>query len=283
MAYDDTDSADNSATFVRPDTQSIPVVVLQPAADLPDSDVGSTRHASLSPSGIDPFTVRDDPADSLVQSLSPPTVHPLSDAWSLYFSDTSAAKAPRSVAETGAERYEHGLIELFKADSLESLFGGWKALRRRIATTKKRAIEPIGMPIGPKQHGLGLHVMPDDSNFHFFKAGIRPMWEDPAFAKGGKIMLTGPLVLADYAFFELVVRLIGGDIDEGCPAPEGSGTFVAGVVVSKRKAMQNRVEIWIGSHDGVKPEPAWTKTIFSYVRSALGGDFKYFDFKLFKA
>ena len=131
--------------------------------------------------------------------------HPLSSSWTLFYSNTlralrqppslpifTTSNADESIPKaSAADSYSHGLVTLFTASSLENLLGSYKALRRGIAERKGRAIEPIGMKIAKGDAGLGMPWMDDDSNFHIFRDGVRPMWEDEMCAMGGKIMMTG--------------------------------------------------------------------------------------------
>ena len=120
------------------------------------------------------------------------TVHLLDKTWTLYFSDTSdKSRQARKISASSAEDYSTGLFTIFTASTLEDVFGGWKALRRRIASSKRFWIEPEGTPIQRGAGGLGVSHMGDDNNFHFFVQGIKPMWEDPMCSQGGKIMFAG--------------------------------------------------------------------------------------------
>lgn len=126
-------------------------------------------------------------------------VHPLSQTWTLFFSDSSdKARNARKTSSpnTSADEYSSGLLTIFTASTLEDLLGGWKALRRHIASSKKRIIEPVGECMLRGTGGLGLYHMDDDTNFHLFVEGVKPMWEDRMCARGGKLMFagTGPIV-----------------------------------------------------------------------------------------
>src|SRR5258706_2915629 len=55
-----------------------------------------------------------------------------------------------------------------------------------------------------------------NSNYHLFKGGIKPMWEDPANANGGKWVLTmksNPMLL-DRCWPWLAMALVGEELDE---------------------------------------------------------------------
>ena len=137
---------------------------------------------------------------------------PLSRSWTLHHSNTGtgAATATHSArlvianipglpvppivpvpTRSKAEEYSHGLFPLFTASNVVDLLGTWKALRRKIALSRGRPIEAEGQPIQAGTAGLGIFYLPEDTNFHFSVASIKPMWEDPLCGKGGKFMLTG--------------------------------------------------------------------------------------------
>ncbi|KAL7464001.1 hypothetical protein ACHAXS_004431 [Conticribra weissflogii] len=85
-----------------------------------------------------------------------------------------------------------------------------------------------------------------NSNYHLFKEGIEPMWEDPANMNGGKFVLTIPKKDAktgrgDEWWLFTVLAVIGETMDE-------SGEEVCGCVVSIRKS-QDRIALWLKSCD----------------------------------
>jgi hypothetical protein len=129
--------------------------------------------------------------------------HPLATPWTLFFSNTGITKEPAHSRKSStaaapnpndstAALYSHGLTPLFTSKTLEELFGAWKALRRGVAmmTGNGAKVEKEGEKIEPGDEGLGLRVMVADSNFHFFKEGVRPMWEDKMCAKGGRLTIS---------------------------------------------------------------------------------------------
>lgn len=79
------------------------------------------------------------------------------------------------------------------------------------------------------------------ANYHLFKGNIKPMWEDPANAKGGKWVInfsqaaTHPALL-DRSWVWTVLALIGEDLD---PDDE-----VTGAVISARPKV-DRIALWI--------------------------------------
>lgn len=84
-----------------------------------------------------------------------------------------------------------------------------------------------------------------NSNYHLFKSGIKPMWEDEANANGGKWVLTmkqNPQLL-DRCWMWLAMALIGEDLDEG--------DEICGAVVSLRSKV-DRIQLWTRSKEDVE-------------------------------
>ena len=84
-----------------------------------------------------------------------------------------------------------------------------------------------------------------NSNYHLFKKGIKPMWEDEANANGGKWVLTmknNPQLL-DRCWNWLAMGLVGEDLDEG--------DEICGAVVSLRSKV-DRIQLWTRSKDDVE-------------------------------
>ncbi|KAJ6583196.1 translation initiation factor eIF 4e-like domain-containing protein [Mycena sp. CBHHK59/15] len=85
-----------------------------------------------------------------------------------------------------------------------------------------------------------------NSNYHLFKAGIKPMWEDPANANGGKWVLTmknNPALL-DRCWNWLAMALVGEELEEG-------HDLICGAVVSLRSKV-DRIQVWTRSKDDVE-------------------------------
>ncbi|EKM56392.1 uncharacterized protein PHACADRAFT_253481 [Phanerochaete carnosa HHB-10118-sp] len=84
-----------------------------------------------------------------------------------------------------------------------------------------------------------------NSNYHLFKSGIKPMWEDDANTNGGKWVLTmknNPQLL-DRCWAWLAMALVGEDLDEG--------DEICGAVVSLRSKV-DRIQLWTRSKDDVE-------------------------------
>ncbi|KAH7872209.1 uncharacterized protein C8R40DRAFT_1053028 [Lentinula edodes] len=85
-----------------------------------------------------------------------------------------------------------------------------------------------------------------NSNYHLFKSPIKPMWEDPANASGGKWVLTmrnNPELL-DRCWGWLCMALVGEELEEG-------GDEICGAVVSLR-AKVDRIQVWTRRKDDVE-------------------------------
>jgi translation initiation factor 4E len=85
-----------------------------------------------------------------------------------------------------------------------------------------------------------------NSNYHLFKSGIKPMWEDEANANGGKWVLTmknNPALL-DRCWSWLAMALVGEELEEG-------GNEICGAVVSLRSKV-DRIQVWTRSKDDVE-------------------------------
>ncbi|KDO29497.1 hypothetical protein SPRG_06037 [Saprolegnia parasitica CBS 223.65] len=76
------------------------------------------------------------------------------------------------------------------------------------------------------------------SNYHLFKEGIRPMWEDPINMKGGKWILTNTRQRRprlDDSWMHVMLALIGEALEDE--------DDICGCVVSVRKS-QDRLAVW---------------------------------------
>jgi translation initiation factor 4E len=86
--------------------------------------------------------------------------------------------------------------------------------------------------------------LPATTDYHFFREGIQPTWEDPQNAHGGKWTLRLPKkgILASRLWEEIILALIGGQFS-GAGVPDGE---VCGAVMSVRERM-NVLAIWTKS------------------------------------
>jgi len=85
-----------------------------------------------------------------------------------------------------------------------------------------------------------------NSNYHVFRQGVIPMWEDPTNKEGGKFVLTIPKKdsksgRCDEWWLFTVLAIIGETLDM-------DGDEVCGAVLSIRK-FQDRIALWLKSSD----------------------------------
>ncbi|KAF9114210.1 hypothetical protein BGX27_011412 [Mortierella sp. AM989] len=88
--------------------------------------------------------------------------------------------------------------------------------------------------------------MENSANYHLFKDGIKPMWEDPANANGGRwivTLLNRNLDLLDRCWMELAYSLVGEQLD--------AGDDICGAVLSRRPKA-DRLAVWVRDKDNVE-------------------------------
>ncbi|KAF9179731.1 hypothetical protein BGZ51_006713 [Haplosporangium sp. Z 767] len=90
------------------------------------------------------------------------------------------------------------------------------------------------------------HKIENSANYHLFKDGIKPMWEDPANANGGRWIVTlsnknGELL--DRCWMELAYALVGEQLD--------AGDDICGAVLSRR-TKADRLAVWVRDKDNVE-------------------------------
>ncbi|KAI8093337.1 translation initiation factor eIF 4e-like domain-containing protein, partial [Halteromyces radiatus] len=137
--------------------------------------------------------------------------HPLQNTWTLWF-DNPGKKA-------NTQSWSQNLKEIVSMDAVEDFWGVYNNI--------------------VKVDRLDL-----SSNYHLFKKGVRPEWEDPANAKGGKFSIQFPRNRTGEAinnyWLHTILAMIGEQFayeDEIC-----------GAVVSVRKVFF-RIALWIKSSE----------------------------------
>jgi translation initiation factor 4E len=156
--------------------------------------------------------------------------HPLQHKWTMYFdskswnpSTSASADTPGSPlvsSSTPANSWEAALKMLGIYTTVESFMSIFSTLRR------------------PSQ-------LERNSNYHLFKDGIKPMWEDAANQNGGKWIITlkgTNTALLDRSWMWLVLALIGEELDDN--------DDVTGAVVSTR-SKGDRIALWIRNKNDV--------------------------------
>ena len=143
----------------------------------------------------------------------------------LYFDSKSlkASALPQTPAQDGQAflgDYEKSLLTVGKFDTVEGF---------------ARYFNNVRLPSS----------LSNNSNYHMFKNGIRPMWEDPANANGGKwvVLFKNSPALLDHSWANLTMALVGEILD---PDDE-----VCGVVASSKPKV-DRIQVWTRGREDVK-------------------------------
>lgn len=87
-------------------------------------------------------------------------------------------------------------------------------------------------------HLVRPNDLPNTTDYHFFRDGIKPTWEDPGNVHGGKWIVRLRKGLASRYWEETLLALIGGQLE--CGVPDGE---VCGAVVSIRYG-EDIVSVW---------------------------------------
>jgi len=136
------------------------------------------------------------------------TFHPLESEWTFWY-DKRPAMGKRMKGEQ--ESYESNLCPIGTFGTVEDFWRHYNYL-----------VKPSKLEL--------------NSNYHFFKNGIKPMWEDAANVKGGKWVFTfKDKNLLDACWENVVLGLIGETLDVD--------NEICGAVMSRRRA-GDRVAIW---------------------------------------
>ncbi|KAJ3198870.1 hypothetical protein HDU67_003247, partial [Dinochytrium kinnereticum] len=132
--------------------------------------------------------------------------HPLQHKWTLWY-DSQQKKATQS-------NWHDNLKNLITIETVEDFWGVYN-----------NVIKATQLVAG--------------SNFHFFKQGIQPMWEDPSNAKGGKWVAPvpkGKKKELDNLWLNSILACVGEAFDDS--------EEICGAVVSVRR-MQDRLSLWV--------------------------------------
>ncbi|ODN97342.1 translation initiation factor 4E [Cryptococcus wingfieldii CBS 7118] len=141
--------------------------------------------------------------------------HPLQHAWTLYYDSKTYKPDPSTLPQKQGDilaDYEMTLLTVGKFETIEGFARHFNNIR------------------------LPSQLSPS-SNYHMFKNGIRPMWEDPANANGGKwvVLFRSSPGTMDFAWANLTMALVGEMLD-----PEDQ---VCGIVASARPKI-DRIQLW---------------------------------------
>ncbi|KAF8886818.1 translation initiation factor eIF 4e-like domain-containing protein [Infundibulicybe gibba] len=220
-------------------TESIEKLNSETAAAAPATEKRATKVGYKNIPSLDAITARlgkpeliEDPKTPGVPMKAPE--HPLQYPWTIYH-DTKAKfpypppSQPATASTTPSEPtfappestdYEAGLTVIGEFDTVEEFC---------------RYLNWLKPP----------SKLERNSNYHIFKSGIKPMWEDEANANGGKWVLTmkNNPVLLDRCWNWLAMALVGEELEEG--------DEICGAVVSLRSKV-DRIQLWTRSKDDVE-------------------------------
>ncbi|GAA5802866.1 hypothetical protein HPULCUR_008341 [Helicostylum pulchrum] len=137
--------------------------------------------------------------------------HPLQNTWTLWF-DNPGKKA-------SAQSWADNLKEIISVDTVEDFWSTFNNIA--------------------KVNHLG-----PSSNYHLFKQGIRPEWEDESNAEGGKFGIQFPKNKAGEAINDYWMYLLLAVIGEQLATDEE----ICGAVISVRKSFY-RIALWVKTSD----------------------------------
>jgi len=102
------------------------------------------------------------------------------------------------------------------------------------------------------------NALPTTTDYHFFRSGIKPTWEDRSNAKGGKWIVRLPKGLASRYWEEIILALIGGQFSG---VPDGE---ICGAVLSVRYS-----EDILGVWNRTSSDRAMTEQIRDAIKKVL--------------
>ncbi|KAJ3299183.1 hypothetical protein HK104_009787 [Borealophlyctis nickersoniae] len=167
-----------------------------------------TASEKVSPAGSlpDSSDVQDDGVTTIFEDpMNFNVKHPLEHRWTLWF-DNPGKKATQA-------NWAFSLKNLITLDSVEDFWGVYNNVQK-------------------------AGQLPAGSNYHLFKEGVRPEWEDPRNAKGGKWVLQlakKRQAELDQLWLFTLLACVGETFTES--------DEICGAVVSIRKA-QDRIALW---------------------------------------
>jgi len=162
------------------------------------------------------------------------TFHPLENRWTFWY-DRRPQTNKRMPGEK--EQYESNLRPVGTVGSVEEF---WRYYNHLMKPSR----------------------LDSNANYHFFKDGIKPMWEDPANTNGGKWIVQfkgADKYILDTFWENLLLGMIGETIDVG--------DEICGCVVSKRKA-GDKIAVWNRSREAETE----IMTLGRFLKGKLGVD-----------
>eukprot|EP00736_Rhodelphis_marinus_P003099 Rmarinus@m.16315 len=157
--------------------------------------------------------------------------HPLHTNWSLWFD--------RADKKVNANQWRDCIKKVKTVDTVEDFW----CLFNNIPT--------------PSKLSMG-------SNFHFFREGIEPSWEDKANEGGGKWVVSLPRPrrddIMDECWTNLLLSLIGENFEDG--------ELICGAVISLRK-QNDRISLWTNNGPHSEPQREIQERIGRHLRAVM--------------
>ncbi|KAK3825943.1 MAG: translation initiation factor eIF 4e-like domain-containing protein [Benniella sp.] len=150
--------------------------------------------------------------------------HPLHNSWTLWFDNPGK--------KSNSNTWEQSLKELITFDTVEDFWGVYNNIMK-------------------------VCDLAVSSNYHLFKQGIKPMWEDPANKRGGKWSIQLPrnrttMREIDNNWLYTMLACIGEAFEHD--------EEVCGVVVSVRRTLF-RISLWTRSSDNYEKAMSIGRTL----------------------
>jgi len=131
--------------------------------------------------------------------------HPLNDEWTLWYDNPSGQRVAK-------EQWGEQLKQIFTFDTVEDFWRLWNNIK-------------------------GADELKVGSNYHLFKKGIAPKWEDPENTRGGKwVVMLKPshrTTRLNNLWLEGVLMIIGSSLED-CDE-------ICGIVVSVRRQSDKNI------------------------------------------
>jgi len=173
---------------------------------------GGEEEVAVDPSSSS--TTQEVVEEGLNEGINLAVVHPLEYEWTFWY---DKRPLPQKRVKGEQESYENNLRDIGTFGTVEDF---WRYYNHMVKPSK----------------------IETNSNYHLFKKGIKPMWEDSSNAKGGKWVLTikGEKGVADSLWENVILSLVGETLD--------MENEICGAVFSKRKG-GDRIAVWNRSRD----------------------------------
>ncbi|ORY07441.1 eukaryotic translation initiation factor 4E [Basidiobolus meristosporus CBS 931.73] len=165
----------------------------------------STASAGVTAHNVNTYTIPQSPTSSSAST----GIHPLHFTWVFWFMHRQPGQK--------ITNYESAMKKIASFSSIEDFWAVYSHLRRP-------------------------HELPTISDYHLFKQGVRPVWEDEANINGGKWIIRFKKGLASRYWENLVLAVIGDQFEVG--------SEICGAVLSIRHS-EDILSVWNRSaHEG---------------------------------